>query len=300
MKGKLAKTLKVHVIMHIARLTWVLKLLLLVLTLLSEQHIREASAGRVQKERQNRHFQDRSLHMKRLRDGSQCGGDNAGGDEEEANSGEKMSCPQPPHVDTKQTATNIAQHAAQEAVHAYGTQQCAADEVAHQVKQQLADRALIAAKAAEAALAGKQQMVEQLESELCESEATLQQEKALLASTQPHVQAVCKTAQLAQKLLAVLQKLMKMAEENLATARTAMAGAENELAEKAARIEAAQRRVDSLNCLLKKARSELESIKKSTYKAICAAAEARQKVDRNRRMAKRKRTKRRQKSEKIK
>lgn len=299
MKGKLAKTLKVHVIMHIARLTGVLKLLLLVLMLLSKQHIREVSAVAVQKERQNRHFEDRSLHMKRVRDGSQCGGDTGGGDEEETNCSEKMSC-QPPPVDTKQTATNIAQHAAQEAVHAYGTQQCAADEVAHQVKQQLADKALIAAKAAEAALAGKQQMVEQLESELCESEAMLQQEKALLANTQPHVQAVYKTAQLAQQLMAALQKLMKMAEENLCTSRTAMNGAQHEMAEKAARIEAAQRRVDSLINLLKKARCELESIKKSTYKAICAAAEARQKVDRNRRKSQRKRSKRRQKkTEKI-
>lgn len=283
--------------MHIARLTGVLKLLLLVLTLLSEQPTRAVSAAvPVQQDRRNRHFEAEAPHMKRLSvDGDQGGGDIGG---EEEGCGESIQCRQP-EVDSKQTATNIAQHAAQEAVHAYGTQQCAADEVAHQVKQQLADKALIAAKAAEAALGGKQQMVEQLESELCESEAALQQEKASMANTQAHAQAVCKTAQHAQHLLSALQAIIQIAEENLRISREAVNGAQHELAEKASLIEAAQRRVDSLIKLLNQARSELDCIKKATYKAICAAAEARQKANKDRRQSKQKRIKRKQKTKKL-
>lgn len=263
--------------MHIARLTGVLKMLLLVLALLSNQHIRAVSALSLKQNRRNL-FEERSPQV---RDVEQLGdmGDDEGCTESNFQQSDS-DCSK---------ATNIAQHAAQEAVHAYGTQQCAAAEVAHQVKLQLADKALIAAKAAEAALAGKQQMVDQLESELCESESALQQEKGSIANTQSHVQAIIRTAQQTQHLLEALQSIVKLAEENLACARAAVNGGQHELAEKASLIDAAQRRVDSLIKLLKQARAELDCIKKSTYKAICAAAEARQKVNKDRRHSRKRR-----------
>lgn len=272
--------MKAHVIMHIARLTGVLNLLLLVLALLSNQHIRAVSALSLKQNRRNL-LEERAPHLSRVRDVEQLGdmGDDEGCTESNFQQSDS-DCSK---------ATNIAQHAAQEAVHAYGTQQCAAAEVAHQVKQQLADKALIAAKAAEAALAGKQQMVDQLESELCESESALQQEKASIANTQSHVQAIFRTAQQTQHLLEALQSIVKLAEENLACARAAVNGGQHEMAEKASLIEAAQRRVDSLIKLLKQARAELDCIKKSTYKAICAAAEARQKVNKDRRHSRKRR-----------
>lgn len=273
--------------MHIARLTGVLKMLLLVLALLSNQHIRAVSALSLKQNRRNL-FEERSPQV---RDVEQLGdmGDDEGCTESNFQQSDS-DCSK---------ATNIAQHAAQEAVHAYGTQQCAAAEVAHQVKLQLADKALIAAKAAEAALAGKQQMVDQLESELCESESALQQEKGSIANTQSHVQAIIRTAQQTQHLLEALQSIVKLAEENLACARAAVNGGQHELAEKASLIDAAQRRVDSLIKLLKQARAELDCIKKSTYKAICAAAEARQKVNKDRRHSRKRRKSNRNQKQNI-
>ncbi|XP_062123328.1 uncharacterized protein LOC133836756 [Drosophila sulfurigaster albostrigata] len=183
----------------------------------------------------------------------------------------------------KQTATNIAQKAAQEAEQAYGTQQCAADEVAHQVKKQLADKANTAAKAAEAALSCKQQMVEQLETELCVSETALQQETALVATSQNNLNFACQSAKQAHQMLLALQSIIKIAHENLANAKNAAAGAQQQLAEKAQLIESAQHRIDTLKKMLQHARNDLENIKKSAYKAVCAAAEARQKANRERR-----------------
>ncbi|XP_034488772.1 uncharacterized protein LOC117792665 [Drosophila innubila] len=168
----------------------------------------------------------------------------------------------------KQTATNIAQKAAQEAEQAYGTQQCAAAEVAHQVKMQLADKAYTAAKAAEAALSGKQQMVDQLESELCESETALQQESASITNSQNNLNAACQSAKQALKLLHALQSIIKIAHENLANAKNAAAGAQQQLAEKAQLIETAQHRIETLKRLLKAARKDLENIKRSACQVL--------------------------------
>ncbi|CAD6996466.1 unnamed protein product [Ceratitis capitata] len=71
----------------------------------------------------------------------------------------------------KQKATSIAQKAAQEAKAASDAQQAAGEAASLQVKAQLAEKAMQAAKAAEAALAGKQQIVQQLQQEVREAEA---------------------------------------------------------------------------------------------------------------------------------
>jgi len=88
------------------------------------------------------------------------------------------------HGNSKQTASNIALKAAQEAKKASDTQAPAALAAARQVKHQLADKAVAAAKAAEAALAGKQQILEQLQDEVHEAEIIVQEESYSLVGSQ--------------------------------------------------------------------------------------------------------------------
>ncbi|KAM8705417.1 hypothetical protein ACLKA7_009818 [Drosophila subpalustris] len=264
--------------MRIAQLTQAFNSLLLALVLL--QHITIAPAAAVHQLNPGmlRHHHS---HLRGMDPSDDPGDDGCSSDPNPAGGG--GNCDMMNRNLAKQTATNIAQKAAQEAEQASGTQQCAAAEVAHQVKMQLADKAYTAAKAAEAALSGKQQMVDQLESELCESETALQQESASIANSQSNLSAACQSAKQAQHLLLALQSIVKIAHENLANAKNAAAGAQQQLAEKAQLIEAAQHRIESLKRLLQAARKDLENIKRSAYKAVCAAAEARQKANRERR-----------------
>ncbi|KAH8358571.1 hypothetical protein KR093_000882 [Drosophila rubida] len=255
--------------MRIARLTQAFNPLLLALLLL--QHITLAPMAVHQ-------FSSSQLQQHRSRLNGMDHPDD-GGSADDAGCPERSGC----NNNAKQTATNIAQKAAQEAEQAYGTQQCAAAEVAHQVKKQLADKAYAAAKAAEAALSGKQQMVEHLEAELCESETALQQETASVENSQINFNAACQSAKQAHQLLFGLQTIMKLAQENLANAKSAAAGAQQQLSEKAHLIDSSQHRINTLKRMLENSRKELENIKRSAYKAVCAAAEARQKANRERR-----------------
>ncbi|XP_064547523.1 uncharacterized protein LOC135434769 [Drosophila montana] len=193
----------------------------------------------------------------------------------------------------KQTATNIAQKAAHEAEQAYGTQQSAAAEVAHLVKKQLADRAYAAAKAAEAALSGKQQIVEQLEAEVIDAESVMQQATDSIASSQNNLNAAQNSARKAHQLFLALEAIMKLAKENLCQAKNAANGAQQELDDKARLMETAQSRIEMLKKRLCESHRDLQNIKKSAYKAVCAAAEARKKASRERRTATRKRRKKR-------
>lgn len=70
-------------------------------------------------------------------------------------------------------AAIIAQKAAQEAKAAEDAQQQAGQQAAKQVKTQLAEKAMEAAKAAEAALSGKEALVAQIQEELKEAEVVV-------------------------------------------------------------------------------------------------------------------------------
>lgn len=68
-----------------------------------------------------------------------------------------------------------------------------------QVKTQLADKAIQAAKAAEAALVGKQALVEQLQREMKEAETVVAEEKSSLQQVQINADAAEEAAQQAQQ-----------------------------------------------------------------------------------------------------
>lgn len=77
-------------------------------------------------------------------------------------------------VPSKNTeASNIAMKAAQEAKAAEDAQVPAGQQAARQVKEQLAEKAVEAAKAADAALAGKEALVQQLQEEIKEADVVV-------------------------------------------------------------------------------------------------------------------------------
>ncbi|KAH8284063.1 hypothetical protein KR054_009109, partial [Drosophila jambulina] len=183
----------------------------------------------------------------------------------------------------KQVASNIAQQAAQDAKKASDTQVPAAVAAARQVKLQLADRAGAAAWAAEAALAGKQEMVEQLKAEFHEAEIVLQDETSSIGVLQNNLNAAVCTADQANELLQRMQDSLKIAQETVASSEAAVCGVHQELQEKNKLVDAAHQRVELLAQQLRNAKMEYENTKKAAYRASCAAAEARQKAMRERR-----------------
>ncbi|KAH8313293.1 hypothetical protein KR067_003750 [Drosophila pandora] len=187
---------------------------------------------------------------------------------------------------SKEAATIIAQKAAKEAKLASESQQPAALAAAHQVRVQLADKAIQAAKAAEAALAGKEQIVEQLQEEVHEADMVVQEESASVVNSQANLNAACTSAKQARLLLETLQNTIKIAEEALCNAESAAMGAKDELCEKTQLVEAARNRAEILAQHLCAAKADYANTKKAAYSAACAASEARSKVDRDRRSPK--------------
>lgn len=185
--------------------------------------------------------------------------------------------------DPKSKASNIAQKAAQEAKAANDAQMAAAEAAASQVKCELAERAMQSARAAEAALAGKQQIVEQLETENAEAAAVVQDVTNSLANTQANAAAANDAASEARNQLDRLKAIVKTSTANLCKIENVATGAQQELAEKTQLLEAAQNRVTSLCRQLESAKMDFEKTKKAAYKAACAAVEAKQKAQRNRR-----------------
>ncbi|EDW24385.1 GL24119 [Drosophila persimilis] len=183
----------------------------------------------------------------------------------------------------KQKTSNIAQKAAQEAKDASDSQILAAEDAARHVKQQLADKALAAANAAEAALAGKQQIVEQLESEVHEGELVVQEEGAALQTTQSTAAAAAQAADMAGIQVKTVSEAVKNAQANVANSEVVSNGAQQELSEKQQLVEAAKKRVELLIKQLECAKNDFKKTKKLAEKAACAAQEARQRASRERR-----------------
>ncbi|KAH8417624.1 hypothetical protein KR222_002863 [Zaprionus bogoriensis] len=184
------------------------------------------------------------------------------------------------NTDPKAKASNIAQKAALEAKAANDAQMAAADAAASQVKSELADKALQSARAAEAALAGKQQIVEQLDAEHREAQAVVQEVTTSLQNTQGNAAAASDAATEAKSQVVRLKRLVQDAVTNLANIENVSNGAQQELAEKTQLLEAAKNRVKNLSNQLAVAKIDFEKTKKAAYKAACAAVEAKQKAQR--------------------
>ncbi|XP_034116275.1 uncharacterized protein LOC117575926 [Drosophila albomicans] len=222
-------------------------------------------------------YSKRNLYPDLVRLDEECGEKTATGGEGN-NCSKKVTSNKVGSSDPKAKASNIAQKAAQEAKAANDAQMAAADAAAAQVKSELADKALQSARAAEAALAGKQQIVEQLQSEHTEAQAVVQEVTNSLQNTQTNAAAASDAAIEAKNQVNYLKRLVQAAITNLGNIENVSNGAQQELAEKTQLLEAAKHRVETLGLQLEAAKQDFEKTKKAAYKAACAAVEAKQKA----------------------
>lgn len=176
----------------------------------------------------------------------------------------------------KTLGTGLAAQAAQEAKQASDEMASAVKIASDRIKLEYADKAASAARAAEAVLASKQQMLQQLEMEVREGEAVVQEETAELCAAETHSALAMKTYQQAKEALNLLMSSIKMSRVNLDNSDMVAAACQQFVADKSALMNAAQKRVQLLLHQLAEARADHAKTKKAADKAECAANEAKQ------------------------
>ncbi|XP_015035090.2 uncharacterized protein [Drosophila pseudoobscura] len=181
----------------------------------------------------------------------------------------------------KEKSFSIAFQAAQDAKAANEAQAAAGLAAAQHIKLELAEKAFQSAKAAEAALMGKQMMVEQLEQEVSQANAVIEEETNSLHSTEINMKAAMDASRLATEQLHSFTELQKTFKENLANIQTVAMGVQQEMASKTQLVEAAQSRIAMLRQQLQISKEDYEKTKQAAYKAACAAIEAKQKAASN-------------------
>lgn len=128
--------------------------------------------------------------------------------------------------------------------------------------------------------------MEQLEQEVREAEAVVQEESASLQQCQANVNAAIQAAQQANTQLKTLTGAVQMAQANVGNSEQAAQGAQQQLSEKTQLMEAAKNRVEQLLRQLSSARTDYANTKTAAYKASAAAHEAKVNASRNRRAVK--------------
>ncbi|XP_032591157.1 uncharacterized protein LOC116805113 [Drosophila grimshawi] len=180
--------------------------------------------------------------------------------------------------DPKQKSSSIAVKAAQDAKAANDAQHAAGQLAAQHIKQELAEKAFQSAKAAEAALTGKQMVVQQLEHEVQEANAVVEEESVSVQNTENNMNAAVDAARAATQQFEALTALQKTFKDNLSNIQTVAMGSQQEMTAKVQLLEAARNRLATLQKQLLNARDDYEKTKQAAYKAACAAVEAKQKA----------------------
>ncbi|XP_017044732.1 glycine, alanine and asparagine-rich protein [Drosophila ficusphila] len=180
--------------------------------------------------------------------------------------------------DPKQKSSAIAMKAAQDAKAASEAQAAAGQAAAHHIKLELAEKAFQSAKAAEAALMGKQMMVDQLEQEVQEASAVVEEETNAIHHTEANMNAAVEAAKAATQQFETINELQKNSREALANIQAVALGSQQELAAKTQLLEAARNRMATLQKQLVAAHDDYEKTKTAAYKAACAAVEAKQRA----------------------
>lgn len=182
-------------------------------------------------------------------------------------------------------ASSIAQKAAVDAAAAHEAQQIAAEQASQQVKQQLAEKALEAAEACEAAVAGKQSVVEQIECELHNAEDLERKDTNSLQQGQAFLNAALQTAQQSQAEVKLLTNTLQVAQANAANAQQASLGVQEDMNEKQKILDMMKTHTDSLNKQLASAKEDLKNTKKAAAKSCIEAHKAKADAMKNRRKA---------------
>ncbi|XP_016927903.2 tol-Pal system protein TolA [Drosophila suzukii] len=180
--------------------------------------------------------------------------------------------------DPKQKSSMIAMKAAQDAKAASEAQSAAGQAAAHHIKLELAEKAFQSAKAAEAALMGKQMMVDQLEQEVQEADAVVEEETNSIHHTEANMNAAVDAVKVATQQFETISELQKTAKEVLANIQAVALGTQQEMAAKTQLLEAARNRMGLLQKQLLSAHDDYEKTKQAAYKAACAAVEAKQRA----------------------
>ncbi|KAH8347774.1 hypothetical protein KR084_000955, partial [Drosophila pseudotakahashii] len=180
--------------------------------------------------------------------------------------------------DPKQKSSMIAMKAAQDAKAASEAQSAAGQAAAHHIKMELAEKAFQSAKAAEAALMGKQMMVDQLEQEVQEADAVVEEETNSIHHTEANMNAAVDAVKVATQQFETISELQKTAKEALVNIQTVALGTQQEMAAKTQLLEAARNRMALLQKQLLSAHDDYEQTKQAAYKAACAAVEAKQRA----------------------
>ncbi|XP_017117387.1 uncharacterized protein LOC108139231 [Drosophila elegans] len=183
------------------------------------------------------------------------------------------------HGNAKQRGSGIAMQAAHEAKKANEDMATAVKVAADKIKNEYADKAAAASKAAEAVLAGKAQLLEQLEAEVREGELVVQEENQELITAEANAQLAMKAHNLALQELKILATVLKIARENRELSDQVYAVWQQSQSDKTALLEAAQRRVSVLMQQLSEARIDYEKTKKAANNAARAAQEAKQRIE---------------------
>ncbi|EDW42206.1 uncharacterized protein LOC6606416 [Drosophila sechellia] len=183
------------------------------------------------------------------------------------------------HTNAKQRSSGIAVQAANEAKKANDDMKNAVKEAADKIKSEYADKANAAAKAAEAVLFGKSQVLEQLEAEVREAEMVVQEENQELITAEANAQLAIKTHQLVQQELKTLTLSLKLAKDIKDASEQVYIVWQQSLADKTALLEAAQRRVNVLMRQLCEARLDYDKTKKAAQSAAKAAQDAKQRIE---------------------
>ncbi|KAH0540642.1 hypothetical protein KQX54_018777 [Cotesia glomerata] len=168
-------------------------------------------------------------------------------------------------------ATNIAQDAANEAKAASDIQNAAAAEASRQIKAQLADKASSAAKTAEAILIGKMSVVTQLQQEVKEAQAVVDEEVGSIRRAKDLVKSAVLAAQQIGEEYKTLSQSLSTLTKNVEVSEEASQRARRELIEQEQLVNDARRRLHELTKRTRQAKRDLENTKIAVMKANAAA-----------------------------
>ncbi|XP_031336230.1 uncharacterized protein LOC116165709 [Photinus pyralis] len=169
---------------------------------------------------------------------------------------------------------SIAQGSAEQAHTAVQSQDAAGHQAAYVAKNTLAQAANAASATAQAALAGKQIILQGLEQQHRDAKLGLQGEKQQLQQAQRAAVAAEQTSQQAQRHVQVLTAALNVAQATADGAAQTASEAAGELAAQVAMVGAAQQRVDALAEQLHGVRLDFEATQVAAQKAQFAAMQA--------------------------
>lgn len=208
------------------------------------------------------------LRTKRLLDETDCFGDSRK-DDQNAMANIRSA---------KDYAAGLASKAALEAKQANDDMASAVKAASDRIKQEYAEKAAMAAKAAEAVLVSKKQLMQQLEMEVSEAELVVQEETQELSAMEAQSQLALRTHTESKEQLNLLINGIKLARENLINSEMVAAACQQSMMDRNALLQTAQKRLKLLHTNLAEARADLAKTKKAADNAMYAAKVAKQRI----------------------